>query len=120
LGKVNTLEIRLNALDVSNYRLLQQAVAGTQLGAEPSMLKLKGSQLVQAMDEILFELIGHAILPLPSLLQAGVGEGENEGPVGADYAEYVASNLYHHRGYTIAGGATEVQYNIIAKQVLGL
>jgi len=107
LDKVNALEIRLNALDVNNYRLLQQAVAGDQPGAEPSMLKLKGSQLVQAMDEILFELIGYAILP-----QAGT--------VVTDYAEYIASNLYHHRGYTIAGGSTEVQYNIIAKQVLGL
>ncbi|MFN3237345.1 MAG: acyl-CoA dehydrogenase family protein [Pseudomonadales bacterium] len=28
--------------------------------------------------------------------------------------------MYHHRGYTIAGGASEVQRNIIAKAVLGL
>jgi len=40
--------------------------------------------------------------------------------VGPDYAEYVASGLFHHRGYTIAGGTSEVQHNIIAKQVLGL
>jgi acyl-CoA dehydrogenase len=32
----------------------------------------------------------------------------------------VASGRYHHRGYTIAGGSSEVQHNIIAKQVLGL
>ena len=36
------------------------------------------------------------------------------------FAEYVASGRYHHRGYTIAGGSSEVQHNIIAKQVLGL
>jgi alkylation response protein AidB-like acyl-CoA dehydrogenase len=36
------------------------------------------------------------------------------------WAEFVASGRYHHRGYTIAGGTSEVQHNIIAKQVLGL
>jgi len=28
--------------------------------------------------------------------------------------------LFHHRGYTIAGGTSEIQHNIIAQQVLGL
>jgi len=120
VDKVNALEIRLDALSVNNYRLLQQSAGEDQPGAEPSMLKLKGSQLVQAMDEILFELVGYAVVPLPRALQTGKDAGENEGPIGADYAEYIASNLYHHRGYTIAGGSTEVQYNIIARQVLGL
>jgi alkylation response protein AidB-like acyl-CoA dehydrogenase len=32
----------------------------------------------------------------------------------------IGSALFHHRGYTIAGGASEVQRNIIAQQVLGL
>ena len=40
--------------------------------------------------------------------------------IGPQWAEYVASGRYHHRGYTIAGGSSEVQHNIIAKQVLGL
>ena len=46
--------------------------------------------------------------------------GDNEAPVGPEFAEYVASGRYHHRGFTIAGGSSEVQHNIIAKQVLGL
>ena len=40
--------------------------------------------------------------------------------MGPASAEFVASGLFHHRGYTIAGGTSEVQHNIIAKQVLGL
>ena len=56
--------------------------------------------------------IGNWVLPRDS--------GAEEQPVGPDYAEYVASGLFHHRGYTIAGGTSEVQHNIIAKQVLGL
>ena len=70
------------------------------------------SELVQAMDELLFEAIGHWTLPHDS--------GSEVRPVGPAFAEYVASGRYHHRGYTIAGGSSEVQHNIIAKQVLGL
>ncbi|MFP6816552.1 MAG: acyl-CoA dehydrogenase family protein [Pseudomonadales bacterium] len=107
------LELRLWALDSTALRLLSRFDLGGAIGAEPSMLKLKGSQLVQDMDRLMYEAIGCYGQPLDSTLREG-------GPAGPDYADMVASAMFHHRGYTIAGGATEVQYNIIAKQVLGL
>ncbi len=110
--KVSELTIRLSALEMTSLRILIEADRGGQIGAEPSMLKLKGSQLVQDMDIMLAELIGNWLLPQDS--------GVAEMPIGPDYAEYVGSGLFHHRGYTIAGGTSEVQHNIIAKQVLGL
>lgn len=123
--QIDALEVRLQALEMTSLRLLLDADAGGQIGAEPSMLKLKGSELVQAMDELLFEAVGHWVLPLDRASQArsaaveptAAFEGVCAGP---DYAEYVASGRYHHRGYTIAGGSSEVQRNIIAKAVLGL
>jgi len=114
--KLAELEIRLSALEMTSLRLLSAADEGGQIGAEPSMLKLKGSELVQAMDELLFEAVGHWVLPLDATTAA---DGNRAG-VGPDYAEFVASGHYHHRGYTIAGGSSEVQHNIIAKEVLGL
>lgn len=117
-AKASELELRLLALEMTSVRMLTAADAGGQFGAEPSMLKLKGSELVQAMDELLFEIIGHWVLP---------SDRKNQGieltashSVGPEAAEFVASGRYHHRGYTIAGGTSEVQHNIIAKQVLGL
>lgn len=110
---LNELEIRLTALEMSSLRLLTQADAGGHIGAEPSMLKLKGSELVQAMDELLFEIVGHWVLPRDN-------HDTVDASVGPDYTEYVASGRYHHRGFTIAGGSSEIQHNIIAKQVLGL
>jgi acyl-CoA dehydrogenase len=107
------LSIRLDALEMTSLRLLTEADRGGTIGAEPSMLKLKGSELVQAMDEALFEAIGYWVIPKD---RAEFGDAA----VGPDYAEYVASARYHHRGYTIAGGSSEVQHNIIAKEVLGL
>lgn len=110
--QISELSIRLSALEMTSLRLLTEADRGGQIGAEPSMLKLKGSQLVQAMDSQLLDIIGYWGLPMDS--------GSSESPVGPDYAEFVASGLFHHRGYTIAGGTSEVQHNIIARQVLGL
>lgn len=107
------LAIRLQALEMTSLRILTQADAGGQIGAEPSMLKLKGSELVQAQDELLFELIDYLSLPLDR-------KHHSHDFVAPDWSEYVASGRYHHRGYTIAGGSSEVQHNIIAKQVLGL
>ena len=107
------LAIRLQALEMTSLRILTQADAGGQIGAEPSMLKLKGSELVQAQDELLFELLDYLTVPLDR-------KHAKHDFIPPDWAEYVASGRYHHRGYTIAGGSSEVQHNIIAKQVLGL
>ena len=111
--RLNELAIRLDALEATSLRLLTAADGGVQIGAEPSMLKLKGSELVQAQDILLFELIDYLALasdtvntPRPAEMPA--------------WSEFVASGRFHHRGYTIAGGSSEVQHNIIAKQVLGL
>ena len=76
------------------------------------MLKLRGSTLVQAFDELLFETAGYW-----GLVRDGDGAVE---PVGPRELEYVASGMFHHRSYTIAGSSIEIQRNIIAKEVLGL
>jgi alkylation response protein AidB-like acyl-CoA dehydrogenase len=113
--KINALEIRLRSLDATALRLLIEVDEGMQLGAEPSMLKLKGSELVQAMDMLALEIAGYYALPLDSSLLE-----DEAGPVGPEYFDMIASGTYHHRGFTIAGGSSEVQHNIIAKAVLGL
>ncbi len=109
------LRIRLEALESTALRLLSKFDSGGTIGAEPSMLKLKGSALVQDMDRLLFETIGYYGLPTDSSMR-----GDGAAPIGADYADRVANGLFHHRGYTIAGGSSEIQHNIIAQAVLGL
>jgi acyl-CoA dehydrogenase len=110
---ISALDIRLRALEATSLRILTKADSGAQIGAEPSMLKLKGSELVQAQDELLFSMLDYLALPKDTSLIDGP-------PIVPDWAEYISSARYHHRGYTIAGGSSEIQHNIIAKQVLGL
>jgi alkylation response protein AidB-like acyl-CoA dehydrogenase len=113
--ELTQLKIRLEALESTALRLLTKFDSGGIIGAEPSMLKLKGSQLVQDMDRLLFETIGYYGLPLDSQMR-----GESAVAIGPDYADRIANGLFHHRGYTIAGGSSEIQHNIIAQAVLGL
>ncbi|MGI9328526.1 MAG: acyl-CoA dehydrogenase family protein [Pseudomonadales bacterium] len=120
-GRIDSLQVRLRALEATSLRLLTMADAGDAVGAEPSMLKLKGSELVQAMDEALMDLLAYFTLPVDRSTTARLLPGVTASdPVTPAAVEYLASGYFHHRGYTIAGGASEVQHNIIAKQVLGL
>ncbi len=113
MKKIHHAEIRLDALDATARRLLSKTDLGSQVGAEPSMLKLQGSQMVQAMDQLMYDVIGYYGVPLDSVMRA-------DAPVGLAIEDMIASQMFHHRGYTLAGGATEVQRNIIAKAVLQL
>ena len=108
---VTQIEIALLALEHTSLRFLQTADKGSEVGAEVSLLKILGSQLVQRQDELIFQSIDHLAVPVSS------NESEEAVP---RWANSVAAGTYHHRGYTIAGGSTEIQRNIMAKQILGL
>ena len=109
--RVTQIEIALLALEHTSLRFLQTVDKGSEVGAEVSLLKILGSQLVQRQDELIFQSIDHLVIP------ASLNESREAVP---RWANAVASGTYHHRGYTIAGGSTEIQRNIIAKQILGL
>lgn len=109
------LLIRLEALESTALHLLTRFDSGGTIGAEPSMLKLKGSQLVQDLARLLCDTIGYYNLPLNSTLRR-----QDQSPIGPVYSDMIASGLFHHRGFTLAGGSSEIQHNIIAQAVLGL
>ena len=111
--KLSQIAIRIQALEMTSLRILSRVDSGSEIGVEPSMLKLKGSELIQAQDELLFEIVDYLSVPMDS------SKGGHD-IVGPAMMEFVSSGTYHHRGYSIAGGSSEVQHNIIAKQVLGL
>lgn len=115
--KIADLEARLNALEMTSLRILSRAADGGRVGAEPSMTKLLGSHMVQDLDVVLYEAIGYYGAPDHSDF---LFHGGNQLPVGPDHAIGITSGQLHHRGYTIAGGTSEVQRGILAKAVLGL
>ena len=86
------------------------------------MLKLRGSRLIQLWEELIVDAIGlDALLLDPAALTLGPGNVQG-GAADGDRAltATASSRRFLARGYTIAGGSSEVQHNILAKQVLGL
>jgi alkylation response protein AidB-like acyl-CoA dehydrogenase len=114
--KIAELEIDLNALEFTELRSLAGENAGKGPGPESSLLKIKGSEIQQRLTELALEAVGHYGAPY----FRGFGEGDNEHPIGPDYAHRTAPTYFNTRKTTIYGGSNEIQRNIIAKMVLGL
>ena len=115
--KVAEAEIDMLALESVVLKVLSEESAGRAPGPEASLLKIKGTELQQAITELLFEAIGDYAHPyIPEALE----DGWNEEPVGPDHAAPLAPQYFNWRKASIYGGSNEIQKNIIAKMVLGL
>lgn len=116
--KLAALEIELRALEYTELRTLAAVAVGKAPGPESSILKVKGTELQQAIDTLFVEAAGYYALPyvpeqyrLDIPLEERIGEG----------AETRSSLRYfNNRKASIYGGSNEIQKNIIAKHVLGL
>ena len=114
--RLTSLEIDLRALEYSELRYLSRELHGEQTGPEPSILKIKGSEIQQGLKQMLVESLGMYSAPY-----------ENDTmPIESDYLTIgpqhmhgiMAEHLYG-RAATIFGGSNEIQRNIIARQMLG-
>ena len=111
-GRLALAEIELRALEITELRTLWEVQAGAAPGAQSSLLKLKGTEIVQRMTEFFVECAGPYAAPwFPAV--AGPAHA-----VGPDWAQAEVTRYFEGRAASIAGGTDEVQRNIIAKHVL--
>ncbi|MDO6462029.1 acyl-CoA dehydrogenase family protein [Granulosicoccaceae sp. 1_MG-2023] len=116
MARLVETEIELTSLEYTELRVLSAVATGKAPGPESSILKIKGTEIQQALDELWLEAAGIYAMPfVPEQYQAGF-EGESIGP---HFAPSMAPLYYNNRKVTIYGGTNEIQKNIIAKQVLG-
>jgi alkylation response protein AidB-like acyl-CoA dehydrogenase len=108
-AKIARMECKLEALKMANYRAVAGAKAGHAPGAESSILKLRGSEIIQGMYELCLELMGHNALTWMN--PDGTVPGSEQ---------WVGPNYNYLRAATIYAGSSEIQKNIIAKLILGL
>ncbi|MCF7549551.1 acyl-CoA dehydrogenase family protein [Pseudonocardia sp. WMMC193] len=118
--------IRIDALEVLEFRVLTAVAAGRDPGAGASRMKIIGTELSQTLTELLLEAAGprgrayqpHATRPGGPL--AGFAPPA-DGYVGGEPWQAVAPLRYFNdRAGTIYAGSNEIQRNIIAKAALGL
>ncbi len=102
------LEVDLMALEFTNLRALEVAASGKPPGPESSGLKIKGTELQQALAELEVEMGGYASLPWQS------------DPIAEPAYANATGNYNIGRASTIYGGSNEIQKNVLAKFALGL
>ena len=115
--KVARVEIELMALEITVLRVLAAESAGKAPGPEASILKIKGTEIQQALTELMMEAVGPYALPYLPAQWSNHWLGERVGP---DHAGPLASRYFNYRKVTIYGGSNEIQRNIISQAILGL
>jgi alkylation response protein AidB-like acyl-CoA dehydrogenase len=114
-ARVARAEIDLMAMSTTNLRIISQAAAGQAPGVESSMLKVKGTEIRQEINDLARRAAGAYAMPF--VLEAL--EGGNEPEVGPEGSAAVAPEYFNNRKLSIFGGSNEIQKNIIAKVKLG-
>ena len=116
INKLNQCEIEVQALEFVELRIFSALSAGQRVGAESSILKCRGTELQQKIQELSVEAIGYWSTPFIYDTFANI----NEPSIGPDYAATITPSYLNGRKTTIYAGSNEIQRNIISKAVLGL
>ena len=116
-SRIAQIEIDLMALEITNLRVLAAEAERRTPGPEASILKIKGTEIQQAITELLTQAVGTYALPLRRDAMASSFDGEAVGP---EYATALAAGYLNMRKLSIYGGSNEIQKNIIAQMILGL
>src|SRR5438309_1186867 len=114
-AQVAQVEIDLMALEITNLRVLAAEAERRAPGAEASLLKIKGTQIQQALSDLMMHAAG------PLALRRGAAADAPGTPSSApSYAARLGATYLNLRKTSIYGGSNEIQKNIIAQTILGL
>ena len=114
---LNEVEIEVQAVLMTEHRIMSDIAERGHPGPASSILKSRGSELKQTLDELAVSAMGYYTLPLQNEARK---LGSNFEVIGPDYGVTIYPQYLNNRATTIYGGSNEVQKNIMAKFVLGL
>jgi alkylation response protein AidB-like acyl-CoA dehydrogenase len=116
--KIAALEIDLRALEYTELRTLASIATGQAPGPESSFLKIRGTEVQQAIDAMTMEAAGYYALPyVPTQYTLDFPDIDR---IGEGIETRTSLQYFNNRKASIYGGSNEIQKNIIAKHVLGL
>ena len=113
-ARLAKVEIDLEAMKITNLRMLFQAQKQGAPGPETSMLKIKGTVINQELRDLARRALGPLAAPFPGHVTDG---NILFGP--ADTA-FNAARYFNNRKTSIFGGSNEIQRNILTKTMLEL
>ncbi len=110
-------EIAIEAIEMTEYRVLTALSGGKNPGPASSMLKTQGTEAMQRIDELALEVAAHyAHVDQPAARHPGA----NTPPVGPRHSLVASARYLNNRAGSIYGGSNEIQRDIMARLVLGL
>ena len=110
-ARVAEVEIDLEAMRMTNLRMLFGR--SDAQGSVSSMLKIKGTVIRQAINDLARRALGPTAAPFPS--EDVIGNYAVTPPEAANNA----ASYFNNRKLSIFGGSNEIQRNIIAKETFG-
>jgi alkylation response protein AidB-like acyl-CoA dehydrogenase len=116
-SRLATAEIAVEAIEMTEHRVMTALSAGKNPGPASSMLKTQGTEAMQRVDELAIEVAAHF---------AGVNQpeartpGSNVAAVGPEHSLVAMPRYLNNRAASIYGGSNEIQRGIMARLVLGL
>jgi len=113
-ARVAEIEIDLMAMATTNLRIVSSAAQGQAPGIESSMLKVKGTIIRQAINDLTRRAAGRSAMPFASEVLE-----HSQLPSDPLRAGRVSSEYFNNRKLSIYGGSNEIQRQIIAKDALG-
>lgn len=116
-SRIAELDLRLRSLVSLCNAMFAELEAGDDPGLSASMLKIESAELLQAISGAQIDALSEGGLSY----QAEAFDPDSPVPhVAPEGASGALGEYLHGRVYSIWGGSSEIQKNIIAKAVLGL
>jgi acyl-CoA dehydrogenase len=115
--RMSEIEVDIDTLEITELRVLSALQTGQNPGAVSSLLKLRVSEIRQAVTRLGVEVIGNdglAVEPMRPFYKL------NQEPAIPEAMLPIVPEYLNGRAYTIFGGSSEIQRDIVAKMVLGL
>jgi alkylation response protein AidB-like acyl-CoA dehydrogenase len=125
-AKLAGIQIRIDVLEMLEFRLIAETGESKSVGALSSMLKVMGTELAQALSEVALDAAGpqggvfqpHATVP--GSPNAGYTPPVDGYVAGEPWQALAPLRYLNERAGSIYAGSNEIQRNILAKLVLGL
>ncbi|PHS17583.1 MAG: pimeloyl-CoA dehydrogenase large subunit [Kangiella sp.] len=121
-SKLADIEIRLTAMKVMNLKVLSLVQSGKAPGVESSILKIKGTEIQQQINDLTRQAMGpYAPTSISEfnndfvLEQSNLYDDDNSL---FQLGSKASSKYLNNRKLSIFGGSNEIQKTIIAKQLL--
>ena len=116
-ARLANTEVLVEAIEMTEHRVLAELAGGRNPGPASSMLKTQGTEAIQAIDELAIDAVGaYARVDQPFARRPGA----NVAPIGPRHSVTAMPRYLNNRAASIYGGSNQIQRDIMARLILGL